>query len=66
MTGEFPAHRSVTRSFDDFFDLCLKNGRVNNGEAGDFKRHRAHYDVNGQLKSAIVSQCVTITGNIDV
>ena len=21
------------------------NGRVNNGEAGDFRHHRAHYDV---------------------
>ena len=28
-----------------FFDLRLKNGWVNNGEAGDLKRYRAHYDV---------------------
>ena len=36
------------RSFDVFFDLRLKkrlsNGWVNNGEAGDLRRHRAHYD----------------------
>ena len=31
ITGEFPEQRPVTRSFD--------------GEAGDLRRHRAHYDV---------------------
>ena len=40
--GQFPAQRPVTRSFDDFFDLCL-NKRL--GEAGDLRRYRAHYDV---------------------
>ena len=25
VTGEFPAHRPVTRSFDVFFDLCQNN-----------------------------------------
>ena len=44
ITGEFPAQRPVTRSFDVFFDLRL-NGWVNNGEAGDLRRHRAHHDV---------------------
>ena len=43
--GEFPALRPVTRSFDVFFDLRLNNGWENNPEAGDFKRHRGHYDV---------------------
>ena len=86
-TGEFPSQRPETRSFEVFFDLCLKkrlskqsrgwwfetpsrpswrhcNDRspftgefraqramtrgfdiwVNNGEAGDLRRHRAHYD----------------------
>ena len=43
--GEFPAQRLVTRNFDVFFDLCLDNGWVNNREAGDLRRHRAHYDV---------------------
>ena len=41
VTGEFPAQRPVTRSFDDFFAL---NGWINNREAGDLRRHRAHYD----------------------
>ena len=40
--GEFPAQRPVAQSFDVFFDL---NGWVNNREAGDLRRHRAHYDV---------------------
>ena len=44
-TGEFPAQRPVMRSFDFFFDLSLNNGWVNIGEAGDLRRHRAHYDV---------------------
>ena len=43
--GEFPAQRPVTRSFDVFFDLRLKNDWVNNSEDGDLRRHRAHHDV---------------------
>ena len=34
VTGEFPAQRPVTRSYD-----------VNNREAGNLRRNRAHYDV---------------------
>ena len=45
VTGEFPAQRPVTRSFDAFCELCLINDWVNNGEGGDLRRHRAHYDV---------------------
>ena len=40
-----PQQRPVTRSFDVFFDRRLKNGLVNNREAGDLRRHRTHYDV---------------------
>ena len=47
--GEFPEQRPVTRSFDAFFDLRL-NKRVNNGQAGDLRRHSAHYDVSVVLK----------------
>ena len=39
-TGEFPAQRPVTQSFDVFFDLLL-----NNRKAGDLRCHLAHYDV---------------------
>ena len=47
--GEFPAQRPVTRSSDVFFDL---HGWVNNGEAGDLRRHRAHYDVTIMITEA--------------
>ena len=42
VTGEFPSQMSVTRSFDVFFDPRLY-GWPNNREAGDLRRHRAHY-----------------------
>ena len=44
VTGEFPTQKPVTRSFYVFFDLRLNNECVNNGEAGDLRRYRAHYD----------------------
>ena len=51
VTGEFPVQRPVTRRFDIFFDVCpKKNGWVNNGEAGDLRRHRTHYDVSVMKK----------------
>ena len=43
--GELPAQRPVTRSFDVFFIWTWMNGWVNTREAGDLRRHRAHYDV---------------------
>ena len=44
--GEFPVQRPVTRRFDVFFDVHPnKRLGVHNGEAGDLRRHRAHYDV---------------------
>ena len=43
--GEFPTQRPVTRSFDVYFDLCSNKRWVNSREAGDFRCHRAHYDV---------------------
>ena len=42
-TGEFPAQRPVTLSFNVFFDLRL-NQRLSK-QAGDLIRYRAHYDV---------------------
>ena len=55
VNGEFPAQRPVTRSFDFFFDLRWINGWVNNHEAGDVRRHRAHYDVN-VMRSIVLLQ----------
>ena len=43
VTGEFPAQRPVTRSFDVIFAWI--NGSVNNREAGDLRGRPAHYDV---------------------
>ena len=45
VNGEFPAQRPVTRSFDVFFICAWINGWINNRDAGDLRRHRAHYDV---------------------
>ena len=45
VTGEFPAQRPVAWGFDDFFICTWINGWINNGEAGDLRRHRAHYGV---------------------
>ena len=44
-TGEIPTQRPVTRSFDVLLICAWKNGWVNNGEAGDLRRHLDHYDV---------------------
>ena len=43
--GEFPSQRPVTWSFGVFLICDWINSRVNNIEAGDLRRHRAHYDV---------------------
>ena len=39
-TGAFPAQRPVTRSFDGFFELPLKNGWVKSGEADVTVMHK--------------------------
>ena len=44
-TGEFPAQRPVTRSFDVFFDLRLNKRLSKNRASGDLRHHRGHYDV---------------------
>ena len=43
--GEFPAQRPVSHNFDALFHLRPINCWVNNGEAGDLRRYRAHHDV---------------------
>ena len=47
VTVEFLAQSlgPVTRSFEGFFYLRMNNDWENNDEAGDLRRHRAHYDV---------------------
>ena len=59
VTGEYPSQRPVTWCFDVFFDLRLNKRWVNNRDAGDLRRHRAHYDVTimwGRIAHTYVSQ----------
>ena len=57
VNGEFPSQRSVTRSFDVLFDLGL-NGSVNNRDAGDLRRHRAHCDVTVMRIHVMTLSCI--------
>ena len=45
VTGEFPSQRPVTRGLMFSLICAWINGWVNNREAGDLRRHRAHYDI---------------------
>ena len=45
ITGEFPAQKPVTRSFDVSVICVWISGWVNNRKAGDLRRCRANYDV---------------------
>ena len=45
VTSEFPSQRPVTRSFEIYIYIYLTNGWANNRDAGDLRRHCAHYDV---------------------
>ena len=55
VSGEFPAQRPVTRSFDAFLICAWINAWVNNREAGDLRRYRAHYDVTVMSNDGSVS-----------
>ena len=44
--GEFPSHKGQWRGALMFSLICARTNRwVNNREAGDLRRHQAHYDV---------------------
>ena len=45
VTGEFPAQRSVTRSFVFSLICAWTDSWANRGDAGDLRRHHAHYEV---------------------
>ena len=45
VNDEFPSQRPVTRSFDVLFDMHLNKWLINNREADELRRHRAHYGV---------------------
>ena len=44
-TGEFPSQRSLTRGLHVSLIRAWTNSWINNRDAGDLRRHRAHYDV---------------------
>ena len=50
VSGEFPAQRPVTWSFEVFLIYVWIHGWVNNRDAGDFRRYPAHYDVTVMMK----------------
>ena len=63
VTGEFSAQRPVTRSFDVSFDLRLNkrlSNLLNNRDAGDLRRHQAHYDVTVSLRLATVNHNIYV------
>ena len=45
ITGEFPAQRPVTRSFDVLLDLRLNKQLSKQSWASDLRRYHVHYDV---------------------
>ena len=45
VTGEFPSHRQGRGALMFSLIYAWTNGWVNNQDAGDLLRHRAHYDV---------------------
>ena len=54
ITGEFLSQKPATRSFDVLFICAWINGWVNIREAGDLRRHCAHYDVTLMHENVIV------------
>ena len=67
VTGDLPAQRLVTLSFGVFFDLRLNKLWVNNREAGNLRRHRAHYGVtvmNSQGFAHSICKYIFCNGNV--
>ena len=59
VTGEFPAQRPVTRSFDVSLICVLNKRSSNNREAGDLRCQPAHYDVFSELLAVTtVDRCM--------
>ena len=55
VTGEFPSQRPVTRTLMFSFICAWINGWANNREAGDLRRHCAHY---GVIVMTLACSCV--------
>ena len=54
ITAEFPSQRPVARNFDVYLICVWINGTVNRREAGDWRRHRADYDVIGMFNDVVI------------
>ena len=68
VTSEFPSQRPVMRSFDVFFDLRLNKWLRNYRDAGDLRRHGAHFEVTGMergLYPGASEEILKDTGKID-
>ena len=65
VTSEFPSQRPVTRSFDVFF-LRLNKQWNKQSDAGDFGRHRAHYDAIVMLQTRWRQPYIWSTGSPEI
>ena len=59
LTEEFPSQKSVTQSFDVFFDLRINTRLPYNRDAGDLRRHRSHYAI------TVISICILIVLHVN-
>ena len=55
VTGEFPAQRPLRGSFGVSLICAWINSWINNREAGDLRRHRAHYDATVMFCGSLAS-----------
>ena len=53
VSGEFPAQRPVTRSFEVFFDLHLVKRLSKHSRGWWLRRYRAHHDVIVMVKDSV-------------
>ena len=58
-TGGFPSQRPVTRSLDVFFHVRLDKRLSKNRDAGNLRRHHAHYDVTVMTQYIVLQWYVT-------
>ena len=63
VTGGFPSQMPLTRIFDVFFALRPNTQWANNQDAGDLRRHHAHYDVTVMLRRRWMSQAFNERGH---
>ena len=64
VSGEFPAQRPVTPSFDVFFDLRLFKRLSKHSQGWWFDTHSAHYDVIVRNLNVFISNGAHIPGGI--